>query len=133
MRPLRITLVTIAVFQLALGLLFLLSPAGAATLFGLEPAAPAWARWLFAMMAARFLGYAYGMVLAARDPAGSLGWIDSMIGIQVVDWVATLAYLAAGDLTLAQVTTAAFMPVVFVAALVRWHPRRVVPLVPPPA
>lgn len=124
MRPLRITLAVIAVFQLGLGVLFLVSPSGAATLFGLEPQAPPWVHWLFAMMAARFLGYAYGMALAFRDPAGNRGWIDSMIVIQVIDWVATLAFLAAGSLTLAQVTTAAFMPVLFVVALVRWHPRR---------
>ena len=124
MRPLRVTLVVIAVFQLTLGLLFLVSPGAAGTLFGLEPGAPPWAHWLFAMMAARFLGYAYGMLLAARDPVRSTGWIDSMVAVQVVDWVATLVYLAGGELTLAQVTTAAFMPVLFVAALLRWHPRR---------
>jgi hypothetical protein len=124
MRPLRITLVVVAAFQILLGLLFLCAPAGAPEALGLSPAAPPWARWLFAMMAARFLGYAYGMLVAARNPLGNVPWINAMIGIQAVDWVATLVYLASGDLTLGQVTTAAFMPVLFIAALLWWHPRR---------
>lgn len=71
-------------------------------------------------------GYAYGMVAAARDPLRNASWITTMIGVQAVDWVATVLFLARGDLTFQQVTTAAFMPVVFVAALLRWHPRRLV-------
>lgn len=124
MRPLRITLVTIGVFQLILGTLFLAAPRLTADLFGLTPDAPAWVHWLFAMMAARFLGYAYGMFVSARDPLRSSSWVTTMIGIQAIDWFATIAFLARGDLTLSQVTTAAFMPVLFVAALLRWHPRR---------
>ncbi|GEL94088.1 hypothetical protein [Cellulomonas composti] len=124
MRPLRITLILVAIFQLALGIMFLVAPRATADLFGLGPDAPAWVHWLFAMMAARFLGYAYGMLVAARDPLGSTSWINSMIGIQVVDWIATVVFLGRGDVTLQQVTTAAFMPVLFVAALLWWHPRR---------
>ncbi len=124
MRPLRLTLVVIAVFQLVLGALFLVVPGGAADLFGLTPAAPPWVQWLFAMMAARFLGYAYGMVVAARDPLRNASWITSMIGIQAIDWTATLLVLSRGVLTLGQVTTAAFVPALFIAALLWWHPRR---------
>ena len=47
-----------------------------------------------------------------------------MIVIQVIDWIATIAYLVAGDVSLRQVTTAAFMPVLFVGALLWFHPRR---------
>lgn len=125
MRPLRITLVTVGVFQLVLGASFLVAPSGAAALLGLRPAAPGWANWLFAMMAVRFLGYAYGMLAAARDPLRHTAWIDVMIVIQAADWLATLGHLAAGDVGLRQVSTAAFMPVVFVAALLWFHPRRV--------
>jgi hypothetical protein len=124
MRPLRITLTAIGFVQLALGTFFLLAPATAATMFGLEPDAPGWVNWLFAMMAARFLGYAYGMFRTARSPRPDPIWIDSMIAIQVIDWLATLGYLISGDVTLGQVTTASFLPVMFVAALLRWHPRR---------
>ncbi len=124
MRPLQITLVVIGLFQLVLGVLFVAAPAFAASLFDLTPAAPDWANWLFAMMGARFGGFAYGMFLAARDPRRHIGWIDAMIGIQVIDWIATIAALAAGSVTIGQVTTASFMPVVFVVALVWFHPRR---------
>lgn len=124
MRPLRIALVVIGAFQLVLGVLFLAIPATAAGWFGLTPAAPPWVHWLFAMMAVRFLGYAYGMFAAARRPAQHVGWIDTMIVIQAVDWVATLVFLAQGAVTLQQVSTAAFMPVLFIVALLVWHPRR---------
>jgi hypothetical protein len=124
MRALRICLVVIGVFQLVLGTLFLLVPGQAADLLGLHPAAPSWVNWLFAMMAARFLGYAYGMFTAARAPRVNVGWINTMIIIQAIDWAATIAYLTAGDVSLRQVTTAAFMPVVFIGALLWFHPRR---------
>jgi hypothetical protein len=123
-RALRVTLIVIGAFQLVLGALFLAAPAGAAQLFGLHPAAPPWVNWLFAMMAARFLGYAYGMFAAARAPRVHVGWIDTMIVIQAVDWIATLGYLAAGDVSLRQVSTAAFAPVFFIGALLWFHPRR---------
>jgi hypothetical protein len=124
MRPLRITLITVGAFQLILGLAFLLAPTDTAQLLGLRPAAPPWATWLFAMMAARFLGYAAGMLAAARDPWRHETWIDTMIAVQAVDWIATIGYLLAADLSLRQVSTAAFMPLIFIAALLRWHPRR---------
>ena len=124
MRALRATLITVGVFQLVFGVVFLAAPRATASLLGLTPAAPAWVNWLLAMMAARFLGYAYGMFIAARDPQRHRAWIDTMIVIQAVDWTATLAYLITGDLTLRQVTTASFMPALFIAALLRYRPRR---------
>lgn len=109
-------LYAIAVIQLGLGLAFLVAPAGTAGLLDLA-AAPAWTGWLFAMMAARFLGYGVGVLAAARRPAEHLLWLRTMLVIQAVDWVATLAYLGRGDVTLGQVTTAAFLPPLFIAAL----------------
>lgn len=124
MRPLRFTLLTIALFQFSLGALFVLAPGQVSPLFGLDPAEPAWVDWLFVMAGARFLAFGWGMLVAARDPAGKVAWIDAMIVVQAIDWVATIGYLAAGDVRFEQVTTAAFMPVVFVAALLWFHPRR---------
>lgn len=123
MRALRVTLIVIGIFQLALGAAFLAAPSATAHLLGLHPAAPAWANWLFAMMGDRFLGYAYGMFAAARRPAAHRSWIVTMIVIQAIDWLATIGYLAAGQLTLHQVSTAAFMPVLFIAALLLLRPR----------
>lgn len=123
MRALRITLVVIGLFQLVLGALFLLAPAATPALMGMNPPAPAWANWLLGMMAARFLGYAYGMFAAARDPQAHRTWIHTMIVIQAIDWIATITYLLSGKLTLAQVSTAAFMPVLFAAALLLLRPR----------
>lgn len=123
MRALRVTLITIGVFQLFFGAVFLAAPSTTARLLDLAPAAPPWTNWLLAMMAGRFLGYAWGMFAAARDPLRHRAWIDTMILVQAVDWVATLAYLGSGDLRLGQVTTAAFAPPVFIAALLVFRPR----------
>lgn len=132
MRPLSITLNVIGVFQLILGAAFVVAPTPTASLLNLEPSAPSWANWLFAMMGARFLGYAYGMFRAARDPEHSIAWIDTMIVIQTIDWIATMVALSAGDVTLRQVTTAAVAPLFFIGALAYWHPRRK-PAAPAPA
>jgi len=121
--PLRVTLYAVAAVQAVLGVGFLVSPAGLTGLLGL-PAAPGWTGWLFGQLGARFLGYAVGMAVAARDPERHRLWIDTMIGIQVIDWVVTVAHLLGGDVRLAQVTTAPFLPVLFVAGLAAWRPRR---------
>jgi hypothetical protein len=63
-----LSLRVIAVIQLVFGLVFLLPGPPVADLLGSRPAAPGWANWLLTMMAARFLGYAAGMFVAARAP-----------------------------------------------------------------
>lgn len=113
---LSFTLRFIAVVQFVLGAGFLVAPEGMASLLGLA-ATPGWANWMFGMMAARFLAFGYGMLVAARDPAGNLSWLRSMVAIQLVDWAVTVKYLLAGAVTLAQVSTASFLPLVFVALL----------------
>ena len=113
----KLTLYLIAAFQIGLGVLFLL-PGVFADLMGLEQAPP-WTAWLFAMFGARAIGFGYGMVLAARDPFANRSWIVAMVAVQGIDWLATLVYLATGAVTLAQVTTAAFVPLFFVVVLAR--------------
>ena len=113
---LSFTLRFIAVVQFVLGAGFLVAPEGMASLLGLA-ATPGWANWMFGMMAARFLAFGYGMLVAARDPAGNLSWLRSMVAIQLVDWAVTVKYLLAGAVTLAQVSTASFLPLVFVTLL----------------
>lgn len=123
-RLLAATLWFVAVVQFVLGVAFLAAPEQAAYALGLSPA-PGWANWLFGMMAARFLGFAVGMGVAARNPAGARSWIIAMIGVQAIDWVVTLKYLALGAVTLAQVSTASLLPVLFVIALTIAMPRPV--------
>lgn len=122
-RLLAMTLRFIAFVQVVLGIAFLGAPEATCRWLGLQPA-PEWTNWLFGMMAARFLGYAYGMWRAAKDPAVARPWVTSMIVIQLVDWGVTIKYLALGAVTLAQVGTASFLPLLFVVALVLALPRR---------
>lgn len=49
--------------------------------------------------------------------------IQAMIAVQAIDWVGTMVYLLAGMVTLSQVATASFLPIVFIAGLVAGYPR----------
>ncbi|MBX3098865.1 MAG: hypothetical protein KF761_04730 [Salinibacterium sp.] len=126
---LRITLGIIAAFQLAFGSLFLVAPLFYGDLIGL-PEAPAWVAWIFGLFGARALAFVVGMVLAIRDPQRYRSWIVAMIVVQVLDGIVTLGLVAQGVLTFAQVSTAGFMPIVFVVALALLFPRRGVGAVP---
>jgi hypothetical protein len=112
----------IAAVQFVLGIGFLVHPQGMAASLGL-PEVPEWANWMFGMMAARFLAMGYGMVVAARDPWHGRPWMKAMIAIQAIDWAVTLLHLWQGHVSLAQVNTAAFLPVLFIAALLWLWPR----------
>ena len=48
-----------------------------------------------------------------------------------IDWLVTLLYLWRGDVTLAQVTTASFLPVIFIAVLWVHFPRGTAAATPP--
>jgi hypothetical protein len=54
------------------------------------------------------------------NPRRHIVWIQAMIGIQAIDWIETIAYLVTGAVTITQVTTAAFLPVVFIVILGRF-------------
>ena len=115
-RVTRVTVALIVVVQVVLGLIFVLSPAMFASLLGLPPA-PAWTDWMFAMLGARAFGFAYGMVIALRDIRRHASWFTAMIVVQAIDWIATMIALQEGKVTLQQVSSAAFLPVLFVAVL----------------
>ncbi|MBI4674473.1 MAG: hypothetical protein HY741_22745 [Chloroflexi bacterium] len=122
-RPLQITLAFIGVVQLVLGVVFALAPAQFSAMMGLAQT-PTWAYWMFGMFSARALGFAYGMFLAARDPARHIHWIQAMIGVQAIDWLATMYFVLTGAVTLAQVSTASFLPLIFIGMLVIFYPRQ---------
>lgn len=125
MRRLSFVLRFVGLVQAGFGVLFVVAPSAVAPALALEPSSPRWVDWLFVMAGARFLGYAVGMFLASGDPARHVAWIDTMIVVQALDWLSTLAFLATGDASLRNVSTAAFLPPLFIVALLRWHPRRV--------
>ena len=112
----RGVIILIAVVQIALGLIFIVAPKAFPSLLGL-PAAPEWTDWIFAMFGARALGFAFGMLFAQRDVVRHAAWLAAMIFVQAVDWTATIAALVAGKVTLAQVSTAPFLPILFIVVL----------------
>ena len=123
MRLLRGMLIFIGIVQLFFGIIFMLIPAQFAGLVGLETA-PLWVNWLFVMMSARFFGFAYGMFIASRQPYQHRHWIIGMVGVQALDWIGTIYYLFNGAVTLAQVSTASFLPLIFIAVLLYRFPGR---------
>lgn len=120
---LQFTLIFIGIVQLILGIVFAFVPGGFSNMMGLAQA-PAWTHWMFGMFSARAWGFAYGMFLAARNPERNVAWIRAMIGIQLVDWLGTLYFLQTGVVTLAQVSTASFLPLIFIGLLVAFYPRQ---------
>ena len=120
MKVLTLTLRLIGVVQIVLGLIFILIPEQFAQVSNLETVPP-WVLWVFTMMGARFIGYGIGMFVTARNPAHNILWIDTMILIQIVDWIGTILYLLRGVVTLSQVSTAAFLPVIFVGVLLYYR------------
>lgn len=119
---LQITLVVVGLAQIFFGVAFTFAPAQFAGLLGL-PVTPPWPYWMFSMFGARCFGFAYGMFLAASDPKSNTPWIKAMIMVQAVDWLGTLYYLANGAVTLAQVSAAAYLPLIFVVLLLIFYPR----------
>ena len=59
-----------------------------------------------------------------RSPARHQSWIVLMIGIQAIDWITTIFYLSTDVVTLVQVTTAPFLPILFIAVLIWRFPRQ---------
>ncbi len=112
----RFTCRFIAVVQFGFGAVFLFAPAATARLFGFPPA-PGWSDWLLGMMAARFIGYGFGLLLAARNPYEHRAWIQTMIFVQAIDWILTVFHLSKGDITLMQVPTAVIFPLLWLALL----------------
>lgn len=112
----RSTIVIIAVVQIVLGLIFIISPATFPALLGL-PTAPAWTDWMFAMLGARALGFAYGMLISLRDVWRHASWLAAMILVQAIDWIGTVLAVQAGKVMLYQVSTASFLPILFIAVL----------------
>jgi hypothetical protein len=112
----RPTIVLIALIQIALGAIFIASPGSFPALLGL-PAAPAWTDWLFDMLGARALGFAFRMLVALRDLQRHVSWLMAMVVVQAIDWIGTILAVHAGTVTLAQVSTASFLPILFIVVL----------------
>jgi hypothetical protein len=119
---LQISLIVVGIAQIFFGAAFTFAPEKFGAMMGLS-AAPQWAYWMFSMFGARSFAFAYGMFLAARDPIKYIHWIQAMIGVQVIDWLGTLYYLANGGISFSQVSSASILPLIFIILLVVFYPR----------
>jgi hypothetical protein len=117
MRILRATLIVIGIIQISCGAMYLVTPGAVAGSLQLQPAAAPWVNWLLATAGARFIGYGIGMFAAARAPSRHPVWINTMIAIQAVDFLATLGYLANGVLPAHHFALTLWLPLLWVVLL----------------
>ena len=121
---LKFTLYFIGVVQIGLGLTFLLTPKMYPQMVNLTQA-PDWVSWMLVFTSARMIGFGIGMFIAAQDPIRHKLWIQIMIGLQTMDWVGTVFYIFSGVVTIVQVSTASFLPIIFLVLLAYSYPRSV--------
>ena len=69
------------------------------------------------------IGFGIAMFIAAQDPIKHKLWIQIMVGLQVIDWTGTVFYIALGAVSLMQVSTASFLPLIFIGLLLYTYPR----------
>ncbi|MBU1304892.1 MAG: hypothetical protein KKF33_05155 [Alphaproteobacteria bacterium] len=118
MTYLRTVLLLIAVSQLALGVLTLLAPAFFIQTMGLN-AVPTDGFYLLGMLAARFLAIGVLLVVLARRQQVEPLWLQTMVGIQLVDLGVGLYYTATGILPLTVSAFPMFNAVLFSGLLLR--------------
>ena len=121
---LKYTLYFIGTVQIFFGLNFLLAPKMYPQMVNLENA-PDWVSWMLIFTSARMLGFGVGMFVAAQDPVKHKLWIQIMIGLQAIDWIGTILYILLGAVNIIQVSTASFLPLVFIGLLLYAYPRDV--------
>ena len=119
---LKFTLYFIGIVQIGLGLSFLLTPKMYPQMVNLTQA-PDWVSWMLSFGSIRMIGFGIGMFIAAQDPIKHKAWIQIMVGLQIMDWVGTVLYIFLGAVTLVQVSTASFLPIIFLVLLAYSYPR----------
>ena len=119
---LKFTLYFIGIVQIGLGLSFLLTPKMYPQMVNLAQA-PDWVNWMLSFGSIRMIGFGIGMFIAAQDSIKYKALIQIMIGLQIMDWIGTVLYISLGAVTLAQVSTASFLPIIFLVLLVYSYPR----------
>ncbi|OBH11971.1 hypothetical protein [Mycobacterium sp. E1747] len=117
MRIERALLAVIGIIQIICGASYLARPGAVAATLGAASAAPPWVAFVLATAGARFIGYGIGMLAAAKDPPRYRLWITTMLGIQSVDLVATLIYVANGILPARHILPGAALPLLWVGLL----------------
>lgn len=117
MRFVRAALIIVGIIQIGTGALYLAAPAAVTAMLGVPPAAPPWLGFVLATAGARFIGYGIGMLAAARSPYQHLLWIDTMIALQAVDFIAVLFYLANKTLPAQHFAPSVALPMLWVVLL----------------
>ncbi|OBF59449.1 hypothetical protein A5756_05630 [Mycobacterium sp. 852002-53434_SCH5985345] len=116
MRVLSIALAVLGLIQIANGAVSLVAPSVVAEMYG-APAGSPGVHFLLATAGARFIGYGIGMVAAAWAPRRHQLWIITMLGIQVVDFVAIMVFIADGTFPVSRFGPTVALPLVWVVVL----------------
>lgn len=117
MRIERALVAVIGIIQIICGATYLGYPSAVGAMLGVTSAAPTWVAFVLATAGARFIGYGIGMPAAAKDPTDYRLWITTMLGIQSVDLLASLIYVANGTLPARHFLPGAALPLLWVGLL----------------
>ncbi len=121
MKKIQVLLWVVGIAQLALGLVYLLSPNAMLHWMGHSAVAPDIA-YPLGMLSARFLVYGALLLIAARSPGEHRLLILGMIWIQATDLAVGLCYTLQGTVNLALSGFPMFNATVIALALWRWLP-----------
>lgn len=120
--PLRVAVVVIALSQLVLGIAFLFFPNVMYTSMGIPPATVGMT-YILGLLSARLL--AYGVVLLRILPTLERHtlWLDTMIAIQIIDFVVGVACVAQGWVPMASAALPMGNAAAFALALLLFRPK----------
>jgi len=124
MKKLKVLLYIIGAVQIILGILALFSPA-----FFIETAMALSAMnpdmgYPLGMLASRLFVFGIGMFIAAKNPIKYILLINGMIGVQIVDLLVGIFYVAMGTVAFSAAAFPMFNATLFIVLLSLWKPKK---------
>lgn len=115
-------LTVIGFIQIVLGLLYLFAPAWLLGAMGHSLPEPD-IHYPLAMLAARFLGVGFALLVFGRRPSLARSWMQTILSIQMIDLAAGLYFTLQGDVPLHLSGFPMFNAIWMILLLWRWMPQ----------
>ncbi len=122
-KALKVTLIVAAIVGFINGAMLLIAPDQAIALFNF-PELPPEVRYIAGLLGAAYVAFSVGFVLAARDPARHITWVQAGLVVYALSLVMTIYYLLRGTISWDQATIGFIIQVVFIIAFAVLYPRK---------